>query len=61
MIIEKVVTSSTPKKKDDFRPKLKCVQWDENTPGGLQKKKIHIAAVELAWRGNEAAFPCYIF
>lgn len=28
--------------------------YDENTPDGLQKKFYHIAAVELAWRGNEA-------
>lgn len=32
-----------------------CNQWDEDTPVGLQKKFFHIAAVELAWRGGEAA------
>lgn len=29
---------------------------DENTPDGLQRKFFHIAASELAWRGNEAVF-----
>lgn len=32
-----------------------CNQWDEDTPKGLQRKFFHIAAVELAWRGGEAA------
>uniref|UniRef100_A0A6P7G4Q1 Uncharacterized protein LOC114337629 n=1 Tax=Diabrotica virgifera virgifera TaxID=50390 RepID=A0A6P7G4Q1_DIAVI len=27
-----------------------CLQWDEDTPEGHQKKLFHIAAVELAWR-----------
>uniref|UniRef100_A0A1Y1LQA7 Uncharacterized protein n=1 Tax=Photinus pyralis TaxID=7054 RepID=A0A1Y1LQA7_PHOPY len=30
--------------------------FDETTPDGLQKKFYQIAAVELAWRGNGAAF-----
>lgn len=30
-------------------------QFDEDTPDGLQKMFYHIAAVELAWRGGEAA------
>lgn len=29
--------------------------WDESTPSGLQRKLYHIIAVELAWRGGEAA------
>ena len=29
---------------------------DENTPDGLQRKFFHIAASELAWRGNGAVF-----
>ncbi|KAF5308009.1 hypothetical protein FQR65_LT06577 [Abscondita terminalis] len=29
--------------------------WDENTPEGLQIKFFLIAAVKLAWRGNEGA------
>lgn len=32
------------------------LSFDENTPDGLQKKFYQICAVELAWRGNEAAF-----
>ncbi|CAH1099053.1 unnamed protein product [Psylliodes chrysocephalus] len=32
-----------------------CTQWDEDTPTGLQKKFFQIAAVELSWRGSEAA------
>ncbi|CAH1111565.1 unnamed protein product [Psylliodes chrysocephalus] len=32
-----------------------CTQCDEDTPTALQKKFSHIAAVELAWRGCEAA------
>lgn len=33
-----------------------CLQWDEDTQDGLQKNFFDIAAVELAWRGNKAAF-----
>ena len=32
-----------------------CKQWNEETPVGLQMKFYHIASVELAWRGGEAA------
>lgn len=29
--------------------------WNEDTPEGLQRKFFHIVALELAWRGGEAA------
>uniref|UniRef100_A0A6P7F496 Uncharacterized protein LOC114326168 n=1 Tax=Diabrotica virgifera virgifera TaxID=50390 RepID=A0A6P7F496_DIAVI len=46
--------SSVAMTSDEY--KNMCLQWDEDTPEGLQKKFFHIAAVELAWRGNEASF-----
>lgn len=33
-----------------------ALNYDENTPDGLQKKFYQIAAPELAWRGNEATY-----
>ena len=50
---EKRKTSSTAMTPEEYNSM--CLQWDENTPTGLQKKFFLIAAVELAWRGNEGA------
>ena len=53
LIPEKRKASSAALTRDEI---LKIIQnFDENTPDGLQKKFYQIAAVELAWRGNEAA------
>lgn len=40
------------------RPEIEkmAASQDEDTPDGLQRKFFHIAASELAWRGNEAVF-----
>lgn len=51
---EKRKMSSVAITSDEYRNM--CLQWDEDTPEGLQKKFFHIAAIELAWRGNEATF-----
>ncbi|KAJ3666470.1 hypothetical protein Zmor_001911 [Zophobas morio] len=53
LIPEKRKASSAALTRDEI---LKIIQnFDENTPDGLQKKFYQNAAVELAWRGNEAA------
>lgn len=45
--------SSAPLSAEDLNKILQ--QFDEDTPDGLQTLFYHIAAVELAWRGGEAA------
>lgn len=50
---EKRKTSSASLNMDDYYKMVSL--WDESTPTGLQRKFYFIAAVELAWRGGEAA------
>ncbi|KAF5298595.1 hypothetical protein FQR65_LT09690 [Abscondita terminalis] len=45
--------TSVPLSAEDLNKILK--QFDEDTPEGLQKLFYHIAAIELTWRGGEAA------